>query len=367
MGPLQGVKILEFAGLGPAPFACMLLADMGADVLTIDKPPVDASPIPPRFNLNNRGKRSLIVDLKSPDGVTQCLALTAQADVLVEGFRPGVMERLGLGPEQAMAQNPRLIYGRMTGWGQHGPLASVAGHDINYIGLTGVLHAVGRADHAPTPPMNLVGDFGGGALYLTVGVLGALLHARTHGQGQIVDAAMVDGSASLLTMMQGMLAAGNWTNTRGANLLDSGCPWYDVYETRDGLYMALGALEPRFYANFLQYSGLATSPDLPDRDDPAQWPALRARFAALFKRETQAYWSAEFSGIDACVSPVLAHADALQHPHLMARGTFGCVDDIAQAMPAPRFSATPSAIRHPPPQPGEGGEQALRDWGLIAD
>ncbi len=363
IGPLAGIRVLEFAGLGPAPFAGMLLADLGADVVLVDRPPRDTATTDPRFQVNHRGKRSLLLDLKTDTGRSQALALAGRADVVIEGFRPGVMERLGLGPDTLLAQQPRLVYGRMTGWGQEGPLAQAAGHDINYIALSGALDAFGRRGEAPVPPLNLVGDFGGGALYLVMGVLAALLHARSGGSGQVVDAAMVDGSASLLTMLHGMIAAGQWQGARGENLLDTGRPWYEVYRTRDGRYVSIGALEPAFYAQLLSLTGLAQA--LPPRDDPANWPALHTAFAALFVQRTQAEWQSLLEGTDACFAPVLSARDASTHPHLQARATYGEVAGVVQAMPAPRFSQTPAQISRPPPAPGEGGEQAMRDWGIA--
>jgi alpha-methylacyl-CoA racemase len=362
-GPLTGIRVLEFAGLGPAPFAGMLLADLGADVVLVDRPSPSVSSEQARFQVNHRGKRSLLLDLKTDAGRARALAMAGQADVVIEGFRPGVMERLGLGPDTLLAQQPRLVYGRMTGWGQSGPLAQSAGHDINYISLSGALDAFGRRGEAPVPPLNLVGDFGGGALYLVMGVLAALLHARGGG-GQVVDAAMVDGSASLLTMLHGMIAAGQWTGARGENLLDTGRPWYEVYRTQDGRHVSIGALEPAFYAQLLALTGL-DGDAVPSRDDPANWPALHAAFTRLFLQRTQAEWQALLEGTDACFAPVLSARDAPHHPHLAARGTYGEIAGVVQAMPAPRFSGTPAQISRPPPAPGEGGEQALRDWGIA--
>lgn len=363
-GPLAGVRVLEFAGLGPAPFAGMLLADLGADVVLIDRPPRESVTTEPRFQVNHRGKRSVLLNLKSADGVAQARALAKVADVVIEGFRPGVMERLGLGPDVLLAQRPALVYGRMTGWGQDGPLAQAAGHDINYISITGALDAFGRRGEAPVPPLNLVGDFGGGALYLVMGVLAALLHARSHGTGQVVDAAMVDGSASLLTMLHGMIAAGQWQGERGENLLDTGRPWYEVYRAQDGRYVSIGALEPDFYRQLLDLTGLAGD-TLPPREDPANWPALHIAFTRLFLTRTQAQWQTLLEGTDACFAPVLSARDAPTHPHLRARGTYGEVAGVMQAMPAPRFSRTPGQISNPPPALGEGSEQAMRDWGVA--
>ncbi|GJG96684.1 CaiB/BaiF CoA-transferase family protein [Cupriavidus pauculus] len=361
-GPLQGVKVIEFAGLGPAPFAGMLLADLGADVLLIDRPVHSAQTVPPRKNLNHRGKRSVVLNLKDVHDLARCQALCARADILLEGFRPGVMERLGLGPDVLLARHPALVYGRMTGWGQSGPMAQRAGHDINYIALSGALHAFGHDGAAPRPPLNLVGDFGGGALYLAFGVLAALLHARASGQGQVVDAAMIDGSASLLTMMQGMVAAGMWDGAPGTNLLDGGRPWYDVYATADGQWLSVGALEPQFYAELLRGTCLDATETLAMRADPKHWPTLRSRLASAIRARTRDEWTAIFAESDACVAPVLSYEEAARDAHLQARETYGIVDGVLQAMPAPRFSVTPGAIRHPPPVPGEHGESAMKDW-----
>jgi alpha-methylacyl-CoA racemase len=306
------------------------------------------------------------VDLKHPRGAETILRLVERADALIEGFRPGVAERLGIGPEACLARNPRLVYGRMTGWGQEGPLAAAVGHDIDYIALSGALHAIGRAGEKPVLPLNLVGDFGGGALYLAVGVLSALLEASRSGQGQVVDAAMVDGAASLLTMFYGMSAAGTWSDERGVNLLDGGAPFYDVYETADGKYLAVGALEPRFYAELLRLTGLEGS-DLPEQADIFRWPELRQRFAAVFKQRTRDEWCALLEGTEACVSPVLSLSEAPKHPHMAARRTFVEVDGVTQPAPAPRFSRTPGAIQRPPEPPGASTEPVLEDWGFSAE
>jgi alpha-methylacyl-CoA racemase len=336
-GPLWGVRVLELAGLGPAPFAAMLLAQLGADVVRIERPGVAADGwLSDR--LLTRGRRAVVADLKQPEGVDLVLDLVESSDALIEGFRPGVMERLGLGPDVCLDRNPRLVYGRMTGWGQTGPLATTAGHDINYVALTGALHAIGRAGDPPQVPVNLVGDFGGGAMYLVVGVLAGILHARTCGQGQVVDAAIVDGTAHQMTMIFEMLSAGAWRDERGVNLLDTGAPFYDVYETADGRHMAVGAIEPQFYAELLRLLDLD---DPPDRHDPAQWPALREVLAATFGRRTQAEWAAVFAGSDACVTPVLSLTEAMAHPHLVARGTYARDDGgSVRPAPAPRFSDT---------------------------
>jgi alpha-methylacyl-CoA racemase len=359
-GPLAGLRVIELAGLGPAPFAAMLLADLGADVVRVDRLG-GGSPLPgdPADDPLNRGKRSIVVDLKHPRGPDVVLALAERADVLLEGFRPGVVERLGVGPDAALRRNPRLVYGRMTGWGQDGPLAATAGHDINYIALTGALHAIGRAGGPPQIPLNLLGDFAGGALYLVVGVLAAL----RSGRGQVVDAAIVDGTAHLATMAYGLFGAGYWRAERGVNLLDSGAPFYDVYATADGGHMAVGALEPQFYAELLRLLGLDAEPDLPDRHDVSRWPELRQRIAEVFAGRTRREWTEIFEGTDACVAPVLSMAEAAAHPHLAARGTFdGRFQGFAVPAAAPRFSATPAAAGTASPAPGEHGAQVLSDW-----
>lgn len=367
MGPLAGIRVIEIAGIGPGPFCAMLLADMGADVLRIDRTADSDLGLPrdPRFDLLNRGRRSVALNLKKPEGVATALRLIGQADALIEGFRPGVMERLGLGPDVCLGRNPKLVYGRMTGWGQDGPLAEAAGHDINYIALTGALHAIGRVGGPPVPPLNLVGDFGGGALYLAFGIACALVEARQSGQGQVVDAAMTDGAASLMTMFYGFRAQGLWQDVRGANLLDSGAPWYDVYETKDAKYVAIGSIEGRFYAELIRRLGLEGEA-LPKQYDLKRWPELRARFAARFKEKTRDEWCAAMEGSDVCFAPVLTLEEAPKHPHNAARGTFVEVDGIVQPAPAPRFSRTSGAIAGPPPKPGEHTDRGLADWGFTA-
>jgi alpha-methylacyl-CoA racemase len=366
-GPLAGVRIVELGGIGPGPFCCMLLADLGADVIRIDRPPGHdgGAPIDARFDLLNRGRRSALMDLKKPEAVAAVLRLVREADALIEGFRPGVAERLGLGPEACHAVNPRLVYGRMTGWGQDGPLAQAPGHDIDYISLTGVLHSVGRAGEAPAIPLNLAGDFGGGSLYLALGVVSAILECRGSGRGQVVDAAMVDGSASLMTLIYGMHAAGYWHDERGSNRLDSGAPFYNVYETKDGKYVGIGANERRFYRSALEVLGLQEA-DLPEQHDRSGWPVLRERFAAVFRTRTRDEWVALAAGTQSCIAPVLSLAEAPQHPHLRARATFVEVDGVVQPAPAPRFSRTPGAIQRPPARPGEHTDEVLRDWGFSA-
>ncbi len=368
MGPLAGYKVIEIAGIGPLPMCTMLLSDMGAEVLRIDRtrdPGLGIGRDPARDPLN-RGRRSAAVDLKTPEGAGTVLRLARRADALIEGFRPGVAERLGIGPGDCLARNPKLVYGRMTGWGQDGPLAQAAGHDINYIALTGVLHAIGRAGGTPTPPLNLVGDFGGGALYLAFGVVCALLEARSSGRGQVVDAAMVDGAASLMTMVYGMHAMGLWRDARGANFLDSGAPFYDVYETSDGGYVAVGAIEPKFYAELLEMCGLERE-ELPGQMDTARWPQLRASLARVFKTKTRDQWCAILEGSDACFAPVLSLEEAPAHPHNRARGTFVTRDGVIQPAPAPRFSRTKAEIQGPPRTRGADTDAALRDWGFDGD
>ncbi|WP_051835961.1 CaiB/BaiF CoA transferase family protein [Streptomyces sp. NRRL WC-3549] len=362
-GPLAGVRVVELAGIGPGPFAAMLLADLGADVVRVDRPGGAGLGIDPAYDLTNRNKRSVLVDLKAEDGAARVLDLVARADILVEGYRPGVAERLGVGPDACLARNPRLVYGRMTGWGQDGPLADRAGHDIAYIALTGTLSMIGEPDRPPTVPANLVGDYAGGSLYLVVGVLAALQHARTPGgTGQVVDAAVVDGAAHLATMIHGMLAAGSWQDRRGSNLLDGGCPFYGCYETSDGGYMAVGPLEARFYDEFAALLGLGDAAAA--RDDLGRWPELRIAVAERFRTRTRAAWTEVFEGTDACVAPVLSLGEAPGHPHLAARATFVEHGGLTQPAPAPRFSATPSAVRRGPALPGADGDEVAVDWGV---
>ncbi|MDQ1627546.1 MAG: alpha-methylacyl-CoA racemase [Actinomycetota bacterium] len=359
-GPLAGVRVLELAGLGPGPFAAMLLADLGADVVRVDRPGGPRlAVVPPEQDLLGRGKRSVCLDLASPDDVARLLALVGRTDLLIEGFRPGVAERLGVGPDQCLARAPRLVYGRMTGWGQDGPDAHVAGHDLTYVAVTGALHAIGRPGEAPAVPLNLLGDFAGG-VYLVAGLLAALHESRASGVGQVVDAAMVDSSAHLMTMFYGLFAAGAWQDVRGANLLDGGAPFYDVYATADGRHMAVGALEKPFFQALL--AGLGIDPAEVDRADVAAWPALRGRLAQAFAARTQAEWVAVFAGTDACVAPVLGLGQAHEHPHLVARGTFVEHLGVVQPAPAPRFSRTPGALDRPPPAVGQHTAEVLADW-----
>ena len=367
MGTLSGYKIVEFAGIGPAPMCAMLLADMGAEVLRIDRAEDAALGISldAKFSLLSRGRKSVAIDLKRPEGVAAAMRLVEKADALLEGFRPQVMERLGLGPDECLKRNPRLIYGRMTGWGQEGPLAHAAGHDINYIALSGVLASIGRRGEAPVPPLNLVGDFGGGGLYLALGVVAGLLEAEKSGKGQVVDAAMVDGAASLLTAIYGMHASGMWSDKRGDNILDTGAHFYDVYETKDGEFVSIGSIEAKFYAELLKLSGLEGQ-EMPRQMDRKAWPDLKEKFAALFKTKTRAEWCEIMEGSDICFAPVLSMAEAPSHPHNQSRGTFVEVEGVMQPGPAPRFSRTPSKIQRPPAKPGEHTEEALREWGFSA-
>jgi alpha-methylacyl-CoA racemase len=368
MGPLAGFRVIEMAGIGPAPFAAMLLADMGAEVIRVDRREATDLGLPGRatkFEVLHRGRRSLALDVKSEAGRAIVLRLAAKADALIEGFRPGVMERLGLGPDALAKVNSKLVFGRMTGFGQDGPLAQRAGHDINYIALAGVLHGIGRQGQAPVPPLNLVGDFGGGGMFLAFGVVCALLEAQKSGMGQVVDAAMVDGAAYLMALMYGMHAQGVWRDERGVNLLDTGAPWYDTYETEDAKWLAVGAIEQRFYAEFVQRLGLFAA-DLPPQHDRSQWPELRRRFAEAIRQRTREEWERVFAGSDACVAPVLSLGEASRHPHNVARATFTEYDGVVQPAPAPRFSRTVAAIGAPPRARGADCEAILRDWGFDA-
>lgn len=363
-GPLTGVRVVELAGIGPGPFAAMLLADLGADVVRVDRPGGAGLGIDPASDLTNRNKRSVLLDLKRDEGPARVLDLVERADILVEGYRPGVAERLGVGPGACLARNPQLVYGRMTGWGQDGPLAERAGHDIAYLALTGTLSMIGRPDEPPVVPANLVGDYAGGSLYLVVGVLAALQHARAHGEGQVVDAAIVDGAAHLATMIHGMLAAGSWQDRRGTNLLDGGCPFYGTYATSDGGHMAVGPLEEKFYAEFAALLGIADA--FPDRWDLARWNELRAAVTERFLSRTRAEWTEVFDGTDACVAPVLSLTEAPHHPHLAARSTFVEHSGLTQPAPAPRFSATPVSVRGGPALPGADTAAVAADWDVPA-
>jgi alpha-methylacyl-CoA racemase len=358
-GPLHGLKVVEMAGLGPAPFCAMLFADMGAQVVRIERPGGAARL--DRTEVTARGRPALELDLRQPQGPATVLRLLDTADVLIEGFRPGVMERLGLGPEACLARRPQLVYGRMTGWGQHGPLAQAAGHDINYVALTGALHAIGHRDRPPVVPLNLVGDFGGGAMLLAFGVLAAVFEARRSGRGQVVDAAMTDGAALLSAMMYGFRAAGQWTDKREENMLDGGAHYYGNYECADGRSIAIGAIEPQFYALLMERCGI-TDPDLLQlQNDRARWPEFKQRLAALFRTRTRDQWCALLEGTDACFAPVLDWAEATRHPHNVARRTYVEIDGVVQPAAAPRFSRTPGAAA-----PVRGAEPAeiLKAWGL---
>ena len=366
MGPLHDVRIVEMSGIGPAPYCGMLLADLGAEVIRIDR--LQASDlgfaVELRYDLLNRGKKAAAVDIKSPEGVAVVKELVGAADALIEGFRPGVMERLGLGPDVCREINPRLVFGRMTGWGQTGPLKALAGHDINYIAMSGALNAIGPKDGAPVVPLNLLGDFGGGALFLAMGVLAAILEARASGQGQVVDAAMVDGVGSLLTMQHGYLQAGLWTDQRGSNPLDGRAPYYTTYATSDGGRMAVGAIEARFYAALLEGLGLAGA-DLPGQHDRARWGELRAALARAFATRTREAWTHVFAQSDACVTPVLDLAEAIAHPQAVERGAYARTDGVTAPAPAPRFSRTPGAVAHGPVDARTGAREALRAWGFT--
>jgi alpha-methylacyl-CoA racemase len=364
-GPLTGVRIVEMAGIGPLPMAAMLLADLGATVLRIDRLVPSGLGIqrPKRFNLVNRSRQSVAVDLKSPEGLKVVLDLVAGADALIEGFRPKTMERLGLGPSECFARNPRLVYGRMTGWGQEGPLAATAGHDLNYLALTGALHAIGRKDQPPTPPLNLVADYGGGAMYLTFGILAGIIEARSSGQGQVVDAAMIDGVSSLMTSFYGLKAAGLHHEERGNNILDSGAPYYEVYRCADGGYMSVAAIEPKFRIELLALLGLKDN-QLPDLDDRASWAAAKKIIADRFMSESRAHWEKVFEGSDACVAPVLTMSEAPEHPHMLVRNSFLDIGGVVQPAPAPRFSRTKAATPTPADAIGLGDAAVLSAWGI---
>ncbi|HLN17766.1 MAG TPA: CaiB/BaiF CoA-transferase family protein [Acidimicrobiales bacterium] len=362
-GPLSGVKIVELAGIGPAPYGCMLMADAGADILRLERAAAPSENGGPYWDITARSRRSVAVDLKRPEGVELVLDLVAGADALVEGFRPGVAERLGVGPDECLGRNPRLVYARMTGWGQDGPLADRAGHDIDYIAIAGALWPMGRAEDRPVPPLNLVGDFGGGGMLLAFGVTAALLEAARSGQGQVVDVAMVDGAASLLTHMFSFHRLGIWKEERGVNLLDTGAPFYEVYETADGQYMAVGGLEAKFYAELVEGLGLAPE-DLPPQNERAHWPETKQRFAAIFATKTRAEWEAVFEGTDACAAPVLPPFEAHRHPHNQAHGTYVEVEGIVQPAPVPRFGRTPATVNRPPSPPGADTDEGLSAWGV---
>jgi alpha-methylacyl-CoA racemase len=360
-GPLDGLKVVELAGIGPSPYACMLLADLGADVLRLERGDADADH-ETTWEILNRSRPSVAVDLKNTAGRGLVLELCEQADVLIEGFRPGVTERLGLGPDDVAARNPRLVYGRMTGYGQDGPNAQRAGHDINYIAVSGALWPIGRRGEAPVPPLNLVGDFGGGSLFLVFGVVAAVLSARTTGEGQVVDAAMVDGSASLMALSHALMNAGFWHEERGSNLLDTGAPFYEVYETRDNQYVAVGAIEAKFYDELLHGLGIGGG-ELPPQFDRSSWTVTKERFAAIFRGKTRDEWTEIFADTDACVTPVLTPREAARHHYNTSRDVFSIEGDI-QPEPAPRFSKTPGAIRRSPGKAGSGTREGLLSWGI---
>lgn len=365
MGPLKGIRVLEIAGIGPGPFCAMMLADMGAEVLRVDRK--NHPSLAGRYDVAGRGRRSVAVDLKKPEGVATVLRLVEQADALLEGYRPGVMERLGLGPEVCLQKNPRLVYGRMTGWGQHGPLAHAAGHDINYISLTGALHAIGRAGERPVPPLNLVGDYGGGSMMLAFGMVCGLLEAQRSGQGQVVDAAMTDGAALLMAMFYGMKAGGMWKDERGSNLLDGAAHFYDTYECSDGKYVSIGSIEPKFYELLLEKTGLKEDTDFRQQMNQKKWPELKEKLAAVFRSKTREEWCAVMEGTDVCFAPVLSMSEAAEHPHNKARQTFINLNGVVQPAPAPRFSRTVPEVQGLPPTVGQDTDQALADWGFASD
>lgn len=366
-GPLAGVRVLELAGIGPAPFAGAMLADMGADVVRLERIPMHrvAPEMPPQFDFYNRNKRSLAMDLKRPQAVAAAMRMVTQADILLEGFRPGVTERLGLSPATCLAANPRLVYGRMTGWGQDGPMAQTVGHDINYLALTGALYSMGTQDRPPPPPLNLVADLGGGAMFLIMGVLAAHIESSKSGQGQVVDAAMLDGIANLMSAFQAFRQLGQW-HGRNENTVDGGAPFYRTYETSDHKYISVGALEPHFYAELLRAMDLQNA-DLPPQYDRASWPAVREWFASVFRGRTREQWVQAMAGYDACFAPVLDIDEAPQHPQMQARGSFTRFDGVLHPTPAPRFASTPGALRRPAPAAGEHSLEVLREWGVPAD
>ncbi|HEY1944759.1 MAG TPA: CaiB/BaiF CoA-transferase family protein [Roseiarcus sp.] len=365
-GPLAALTVIELAGLGPSPFACMMFADMGARVVRVDRPPARGGGAIDSLMRNDgfvdRGRVSLAVDLKHPEAVEAVLRLVEKADILVEGYRPGVAERIGLGPDVCLARNPRLVYGRMTGWGQSGPLAKSVGHDINYIALSGALHPLGYADRPPSPPLNLVGDYGGGGMYLAVGLLAAHVASKSTGRGQVVDAAMTDGAALLMAPLYGMMAKGHWVDRRGENFLDGAAHFYRTYECADGKFIAVGAIEPHFYKAMLERCGIA-DPDFADQWRRERWAALGEKLAAVFRARTRDEWSALFEGSDACVAPVLSMCEAAEHPHNASRGTFVTSGGMPQPAPGPRFAATPSTLPDPAPETGQHTCALLQELG----
>ena len=369
-GPLEGYRVIEIAGIGPGPFAAMVLADLGAEVIRVERAQAVRGPAPdtPHFDVLLRGRRNVAIDLKHPDGVATLLSLVESADALIEGFRPGVMERLGVGPEVCLARNERLVFGRMTGWGQEGPYAQAAGHDINYIALAGALAHFGRAGEPPTPPLNMVGDFGGGGMFLALGVVCGLLEAARSGRGQVVDTAMVDGSAVLMSMFWAFKEIGVFDeNARGTNLLDTGAHFYDVFRCADGEYVSIGSIEPQFYAELMRLTGLEGDPGFAAQNDQSHWPELKERLAAVFSTRTRDEWCALMEGTDVCFAPVLTMSEAARHPHNQARQTFIEVGGVTQPAPAPRFSRTATGIPTPPAHPGQHTREVLTDWGLSPD
>ncbi len=365
MGPLNGVKIVEVGGIGPGPFCGMMLSDMGAEVIRVERVGADQR-VDPKFNILHRNRRSIMVDLRKPEGVEAVLKIIEQADGLQEGSRPGVMERLGLGPDVCLARNPRLVYGRMTGWGQEGPMASMAGHDINYISLSGALHAIGRKGQTPVPPLNLVGDFGGGGMLLAFGMVCGLYEAQRSGKGQVIDAAMVDGSAALMAMMYGFLASGMWTDQKGTNFLDGGSHFYDTYETSDGKYISIGSIEPQFYALLLKHAGI-DGPDYQNQWDIKKWPEFKEAFRTIFKSKTRDEWCDIMGDTDICFAPVLSMGESSKHPHNLERKTFIDIQGVIQPAPAPRFSRTTPEVKSPPPVPGEHNEAVLTEYGFTRE
>ncbi len=365
MGPLTGIKILEVGGIGPGPFCGMMLSDMGADIVRIERKG-GLSLTEPEYDILTRNRRSISLNLRKPDGVAAFLRMVEQVDALQEGFRPGVMEKLGIGPDVCLKQNPRLVYGRMTGWGQDGPLAQAAGHDINYIALSGALHAIGRNDQKPVPPLNLVGDFGGGGMLLAFGMVCALLEAQKSGKGQIVDAAMIDGAASLMAIIYGLHAAGLWSDKPGTNLLDSGAHFYETYETADGKFVAIGSIEPQFYELLLKLAEI-DDPEFNNQLDFTHWPQLKEKLAAVFKTKTRDEWCQIMEGSDVCFAPVLSMSEAPQHPHYQHRKTFTQIDGVLQPAPAPRFSKTQPEVKNPPPSPGQDTVAVLEDFGFSSE
>jgi alpha-methylacyl-CoA racemase len=365
MGPLQGVKIIEVGGIGPGPFCGMMLSDMGADVIRIERKG-QASLTEPKYDVMMRNRRSMGIDLRKPEGVEIVLDMIEKVDALQEGYRPGVMEKLGLGPDACLQRNPRLVYGRMTGWGQEGPMARVAGHDINYIALSGALHAFGRKGEKPIAPLNMVGDFGGGGMLLAFGMVCALFEARNSGKGQVIDAAMIDGSAALMAMIFGLRASGFWTDERGVNLLDSGAHFYDTYETADGKYISVGSIEPQFYELLLKHTQI-DDPDFQNQMDPKKWPGFKETLTAVFKSKTRDEWTDIMGETDICFAPVLSLDEAPGHPQSQARKTFVDLEGVTQPAPAPRFSRTCPEIKNPPPIPGGDTDSVLEELGFSPD